>query len=99
MKTYTINFSEPVAVTYKGMHWNKEQKRWVNGEYIEMEQVVALHTLRLAKKLIKENLDKYICSSITQTWGNGEWENLGQIKIKGNNKTFVANTRQTKASY
>ena len=52
-----------------------------------------------AKKLIKENMDKYIDSIITKTWANGDWENLGPIKLSGNNKTFVANTRQKVANY
>lgn len=99
MKTYMVSFSEPVAVTYKGTHWDKEQKKWVDGEYVEMEQHVTLYSLSAAKKLIKENLEKYKSSSITQTWSDGSWENLGPIKMKGSNKTFVANTRQTKASY
>lgn len=34
-----------------------------------------------------------------KTWVNGDWENLGPIKLTGNNKTFVANTRQKVANY
>lgn len=34
-----------------------------------------------------------------KTWVNGDWENLGPIKLAGNNKTFVANTRQRVANY
>lgn len=37
--------------------------------------------------------------SITKVWSNGDWEPLGPIELKGSNKTFVANTRQTKAGY
>lgn len=94
-----VSFLEPVAVTYKGTHWDKEQKKWVDGEYLEMQQHVTLHSLSTAKRLIKENFDKYVSSSITQTWSDEGWKNLGPIKVKGNNKTFVANTRQTRASY
>lgn len=57
------------------------------------------YSLTPAKKLIKENMDKYIDSVITKTWANGDWENLGPIKLAGNNKTFVANTRQKVANY
>ena len=52
------------------------------------------HSLAPVKKLIKENMDKYIDSIITKTW-----ENLGPIKLSGNNKTFVANTRQKVVNY
>jgi hypothetical protein len=44
-------------------------------------------------------MDKYIDSCITKTWANGDWENLGPIKLAGNNKTFIANTRQKVANY
>lgn len=44
-------------------------------------------------------MDKYINSSITKIWANGDWENLGPIKMTGSNKTFVANTRQKVANY
>ena len=99
MKTYTVYFSEPVAYTYIGDKWNKETRHWEEGEIVEVESMFTFHSLAAAKKLIKANLDKYVSSCITQTWANGDFENLGQIKLKGNNKTFVANTRQTKASY
>lgn len=99
MKNYTVYFSEPVAHTYIGDKWNKETKHWEKGEITEMETVHTFHSLATAKKLIKANIDKYVSSCITQTWANGDFENLGQIKIKGSNKTFVANTRQIKAAY
>ena len=51
------------------------------------------------KKLIKENLSKYKGSSITKIYANGDWEPCGEIKLSGSNKTFMANTRQTKAGY
>jgi hypothetical protein len=36
---------------------------------------------------------------ITQIRSNGDWMNCGEIKLKGSNKTFVANTKQTKMNY
>lgn len=35
----------------------------------------------------------------TKVYSNGDWEPCGEIVLKGNNKTFMANTRQTKAGY
>lgn len=49
-----------------------------------------------AKKAMKEHGAK---GCITKVWSNGDWENLGEITLKGQNRTFVANTRQTKAGY
>ncbi len=60
------------------MHFDTD-KKWVDGEYTEMEQHVTLHSLASAKKLMKQNRDKYVSSCITQTWSNGEWENLGEL--------------------
>ena len=54
------------------------------------------HSLSAAKKAMKEHNAK---GSITKVWSNGDWENLGPIVLKGSNKHFVANTRQTKAGY
>ena len=53
-------------------------------------------TLSSAKKAMKENHAK---GYITKIWSNGDWENLGEIILKGSNKTFVANTKQIKGSY
>lgn len=54
------------------------------------------YSLSAAKKAMKEHNAE---GSITKVWSNGDWENLGPIELKGSNKTFVANTRQTKAGY
>lgn len=54
------------------------------------------HSLSAAKKAIKEHNAK---GSITKVWSNGDWEPIGPIVLKGSNKHFVANTRQTKAGY
>lgn len=100
MKTCTVYFSEPVTVKYKGDRFNKELKKWEHDvDCEETSPVFAFHSLAPAKKLVKENMDKYIDSCITKTRANGDWENLGPIKLAGNNKTFVANTRQKVANY
>lgn len=65
----------------------------------ETGPMFTFHSLAPAKKLIRENMDKYMDSIITKTWADGDWENLGPIKLAGNNKTFVANTRQKVANY
>lgn len=100
MKTYTVYFSEPVTIKYKGDRFNKELKRWeYNVDCEKTDTVFTFHSLTPAKKLIKENMEKYIGSSITKTWANGDWENLGPIKLIGNNKHFIANTKQKVANY
>ena len=100
MKTCTVYFSEPVTIKYKGDRFSKEsKKREHDVDCEEASPVFTFHSLAPAKKLIKENMDKYTDSVITETWANGDWENLGPTKLAGNNKTFVANTRQKVANY
>lgn len=99
MKQYSVYFSEPVAHTYKDERFNKEIRRWEEVEVTEMVKSVTFYSLAPAKRLIKANLDKYAGSCITKTWANGDWENLGEINLKGSNKTFVANTKQRIANY
>jgi hypothetical protein len=99
MKQYTVYFSEPVAHTYKDERFNKSTRKWEEVEITEMEKSYTFFNLTSAKKLIKDNLDKYAGSSITKIWANGDWENLGEIKLNGSNKTFVANTKQVVANY
>lgn len=99
MKQYSVYFSEPVAHTYKNERFNKETRSWEEVEVTEMVKSVTFYSLAPAKKLIKANLDKYAGSCITKTWANGDWENLGEINLKGSNKTFVANTKQRIANY
>lgn len=99
MKQYTVYFSEPVAHTYLRERFNKSTQKWEEIEVTDMETSYTFFNLSTAKKFIKDNLDKYAGSSITKIWANGDWENLGEIKLNGSNKTFVANTRQTKKSY
>lgn len=99
MKQYTVYFKEPVAHTFKDERFNKESRKWEEVEVTEMVDTVTFYSLAPAKKLIKANLDKYKGSCITKTWANGDWENLGEINLKGSNKTFVANTKQKIANY
>jgi hypothetical protein len=100
MKTYTVYFSEPVTMKYKGNKFNKELKKWeYDVDCEETDTTFTFYSLAPAKKLIKENMDKYTNSCITKTWANGDWENLGEIKLTGNNKHFIANTRQKVANY
>ena len=99
MKQYSVYFSEPVAHTYKDERFNKETRRWEEVEVTEMVKSVTFYSLAPAKKLIKANLDKYAGSCITKTWARGDWENLGEINLKGSNKTFGANPRQKVANY
>ncbi len=53
-------------------------------------------SLSAAKKAMKENNAR---GYITKTYANGDWENCGEITLKGSNRTFLANTKQTTKSY
>ena len=99
MKLYTVYFSEQVAYTYKDERFNKSTRELEEVEITEMEKSYMFFDLASAKKLIKDNLDKYAGSSITKTWANGDCENLGEIELNGSNKTFVANTKQEVENY
>lgn len=99
MKQYTVNFKEPVTRTYTGQRFNKETRSWEDAELTETSDNFTFFSLAPAKRLIKANLDKYAGSSITKTWANGDWENCGEIKLTGSNKTFMANTKQKTANY
>ena len=99
MKTYSVYFSEPVEHKFRDQVWNQETRRWEEGEVTVVKDSFTFYFLKNAKNLIKAHPDKYKGSCITKIWANGDWENLGEIKMKGSNKTFVANTRQKVASY
>lgn len=59
MKTYTVYFSEPVTVKYKGDKFNKELKKW---EYdVECEEVI--YTLAGPFES-----DEAICDRIYRQW-------------------------------
>lgn len=100
MKTCTVYSSEPVTIKYKGDGFNKElKKREHDADCEETSPMSTFHSPAPAKKLVKENMDKYIGSGIMKTRANGDRENLGPIKLSGNSKTSVANTRQKAANY
>lgn len=99
MKIYSVYFKEPVTLTYLGRKFNKETGKWEDVECTMTADSFEFHSLKTAKALIKANLSKYAGSSITKVWANGDWENLGEINLKGSNKTFVANTRQIIPNY
>lgn len=99
MKQYSVYFKEPVTRTYTGQRFNKETRRWEEAEMTETSDAFTFFSLAPAKKLIKQNIDKYAGSSITKTWANGDWENCGEIKLTGCNKTFIANTKQKSPGY
>lgn len=99
MKEYIVYFREPVAVTSQTQRFNKELCTWEDVEITEMVTTVTFYTLSAAKRFIKLHLDKYAGSEIIKVWSNGDFECLGEISLKGSNKTFVANTRQKVAGY
>ena len=99
MKTYTVYFSEPVALTYIDQRWNPTIKKWEEFENVVEQDIFTFHSLAPAKKRITKPARKYRGSSTTKIYANGDGEPCGEIKLSGSNKTFMANTRQTKAGY
>lgn len=99
MKIYDVYFKEPISYTHTVEVFNKETMTWEDKEVTEMKKSIRFYSLAPAKRLIKANLDKYAYSTITKIWSDGGWENLGEIKLSGSNKTYIANTKQTKAGY
>lgn len=99
MKTYTVYFKEPITRTYTTQRFNRITGEWEYREKTETKDTFTFNSLAPAKKLIKANIEKYAGSCITKTWANGDWENCGEIQLTGNNKHFIANTRQKKAGY
>ncbi len=100
MKEYTVYFTEPVCLKTTGDRFNKQLNKWEYNVEIEVwKDTFTFCSLKAAKMMIRANQDKYKGSCITKIWANGDWENLGEIKLTGSNKTFVANTRQKKANY
>lgn len=100
MKRISVYFSKPVSRKYLGDKWNSKTKKW---EYdVECEEInvsFEFFNLATAKKFIKENIEFYKGSSITKVLSNGDFEELGEIKLSGCNKHFIANTRQKVANY
>lgn len=58
-------------------------------------------TVSEAKKHMKALLAQgHECQGTkTKIYANGDFEPAGEITLKGSNKTFMANTRQTKPGY
>lgn len=55
MKTYTVYFSEPVTVKYKGDRFNKELKKWeYNVDCEKINMTFTFYSLASAKKVIKK---------------------------------------------
>lgn len=49
------------------------------------------------KELIKQGHE--VEGSKTRVYSNSDWVNCGEITLSGSNKSFVANSRMTKANY
>ena len=54
------------------------------------------YNLTEAKKAMKEHNAK---GYIYKIYANGDFENCGEITLKGSNKTFVANSKQKVKNY
>lgn len=59
------------------------------------------YSLSAAKKAMKELIKQghEVKGSKTRVYSNGDWVNCGEITLSGSNKSFVANSRMTKANY
>lgn len=99
MKTYSVYFSKPIAHEEVRQVFDKASNRWTEKVFVEEDDSFTFHSLRAAKAFIKQHREFYKGSCITKTWANGDWENLGEIKLEGSNKHFVANTKQKRAGY
>lgn len=100
MKRISVYFSKPVSRKYLDDKWNSEKKKWeYDVECEEVSDTFEFSSIAAAKKFIKENIEFYTGSSITKVFSSGDFENLGEIKLSGCNKHFIANTRQRVANY
>ena len=54
-----------------------------------------------AKKWMKERikLGHDVSGSKVKIYSNGDWVNCGAISLTSSNKSFIANSRMTKANY
>lgn len=59
------------------------------------------HTLTAAKKWMRERIKQghEVRGQKYKVYSDGDFVNCGTISLAGNNKSFVANTRQTKKGY
>lgn len=57
------------------------------------------HTLTEAKKIMRQHPGAK--GTKTKVWSNGDWEPMGEIKLTGSNKSFIANSPRNmkKANY
>ena len=51
------------------------------------------------RRIGKSYLVNEVYGSKIKIYSEGEWVNCGAINLTGSNKTFIANTRMTKANY
>ena len=58
-------------------------------------------SLNAAKKEMRERMkqDHKVSGQKYRVYADGEFVNCGSISLTGSNKSFVANTRQTKKGY
>ena len=58
-------------------------------------------TLTPAKRWMRERMKQGhdVSGSKTKIYSNGDWIPCGAITLTGTNKTFIANSRMTKANY
>lgn len=58
-------------------------------------------TLPAAKKWMRERMKQghKVSGQKYKVYSDGEFVNCGAIRLTGNNKRFVANSKQTKAGY
>lgn len=99
MRRYSVYFSAPISYEVRQDYYDKEAGQWKQKTVIKSDDTFEFFDLRSAKAFIKKHLPLYKGSSITKVWSNGDWENLGPIKLSGSNKHLVANTRQKKPGY
>ena len=99
VKRYSVYLSEPISYEVTKDFFDKESGQWKERTVVQRDDTFEFHDLRSAKAFIKKHFSLYKGSSITKFWANGDWENLGPIKLSGSNKHFVANTRQQKPGY
>lgn len=56
-----------------------------------------VYSLKQAKQIMKAHPNS--TGSKTKIYANGDWVPCGPIKLKGSNKTFIANSKMNKPNY
>jgi hypothetical protein len=74
------------------IYFTHDKKTGERGEFFSLSE---------AKKWIKDriNIGHEASGSIYKYFSNGNFEPLGKIDLKYNNKKFIANTKMRKANY